>query len=107
MEPIGQNPFQTATAASSPVHQNNSGMDMNGSCGSFNSPSKLENGFSSTPQKMSMSPIYAPVEVTRSLNNHSPLPEYNSQSGVASAAATFPTNKDFPNYFNNHISNGE
>lgn len=111
MEPIGTNYFQSA--ASSPSHQNNSSaMDLNGSGASFmNSPSKLENGFSSTPQKMSMSPVYAPADITRTNNNSSPAFEFNGQAAASSsssvgAGAAGPT-KNFPNYFNNHISNGK
>lgn len=105
MEPIGQNYFQSSAASSPSPHQNNSGLDLNGSAGSFmSSPSKLENGFSSTPQKMSMSPVYAPADITRTNNNSSPVfPEFNSQTVAAAVATT----KSFPNYFNNHISNGK
>lgn len=110
MEPIGTNYFQaSSTAASSPTHQNHSAMELNGSGSFLNSPSKLENGFSSTPQKMSMSPVYAPTavpEMTRTNNNSSPF-EFNSQSVATTAAANSMGTKSFPNYFNNHISNGK
>lgn len=55
---------------------------------------------------MSMSPVYAPADITRTNNNSSPVfPEFNSQTVAAAAAVA--TTKSFPNYFNNHISNGK
>lgn len=116
MEPIGQNYFQSSTSSPSPsLHQNitnNSAIDLNGSAASFNSPSKLENGFSSsTPQKMSMSPVYAPSDTTRTNNNNSPF-EFNGQAAAGSSVASCAVNatatgKTFPTYFNNHMSNGK
>lgn len=71
----------------------------------MNSPSKLENGFSSTPQKAAVSPVYAPADL-RTSQNASPAFEFNGQQGTTANAATV-TGKNFPSYFNNQISNGE